>query len=199
MKYFYKILLQQGIRIHVKVSTLYFKLKYLPYLNLDSTSRIGCRVNIDFYWSNRNSVFLLTLGKRCKINNDVLLQGSGSIVLGENTFVGSYSIIGANESIIIGDNVMIAQSVSIRDHDHSFDRLDIPMCAQGITTSAIIIENDVWIGHGAIITKGVTIETGAIIAAGAVVTKDVPAYSIVAGVPAKVIKYRKKKNDNETK
>ena len=61
---------------------------------------------------------------------------------------------------------------------------------QGIHTSPIIIEDDVWVGYGAVITKGVTISKGAIIGANAVVTKDVPKYAIVGGVPAKIIKYR---------
>lgn len=85
---------------------------------------------------------------------------------------------------------MIASSVSIRDTDHRFDRLDIPMISQGIVTAPIVIKDNVWIGHGAVITKGVTIESGAIIAANAVVTRDVPANAIMGGVPAKLIKYR---------
>lgn len=60
-----------------------------------------------------------------------------------------------------------------------------------ISCSYIIIGNDVWIGFGAQIMSGITIEDGAVIAAGAVVTKNVPKYSVVAGVPAKIIKYRK--------
>lgn len=71
--------------------------------------------------------------------------------------------------------------------------------------SMTIIKNDVWIGYNAIIKRGITIENGAVIAAGAIVTKDVPPYAVVAGCPAKVIKYRtseeniKYMNENEEK
>lgn len=125
-----------------------------------------------------------------KDENDVVMQGSGKIIIGRNSYISSYSVIGINESLKIGKNVMIADNVTIRDTNHAFNRLDIPMMQQGIVTSPIVIEDDVWIGHGVIITSGVTICTGAIVAAGAVVTKDVPAYAIVGGVPAKIIKYR---------
>jgi acetyltransferase-like isoleucine patch superfamily enzyme len=64
------------------------------------------------------------------------------------------------------------------------------MFKQGIITSPIIVCDDVWVGYGVSILKGVTIGTGAIIAAGSVVTKNVPPYSIVGGVPAKIIKMR---------
>jgi acetyltransferase-like isoleucine patch superfamily enzyme len=87
---------------------------------------------------------------------------------------------------------MIAQLVSIRDTDHGYKRMDIPMNQQGIETDSVAIGNDVWIGHGVLITKGVTIGEGAIVAGGAVVTKDVPAFTIVGGVPAKLIKQRTK-------
>jgi acetyltransferase-like isoleucine patch superfamily enzyme len=62
---------------------------------------------------------------------------------------------------------------------------------QGIITTPIVIEDDVWIGHGAVILKGVTLGQGSIIAASAVVTKDVSPYSIVGGIPAKIIGSRK--------
>lgn len=71
--------------------------------------------------------------------------------------------------------------------------------------SMTIIKNDVWIGYNAIIKRGITIGNGAVIAAGAIVTKDVPPYAVVAGCPAKVIKYRtseeniKYMNENEEK
>lgn len=85
---------------------------------------------------------------------------------------------------------MIAQAVSIRDTDHNFECNSIPMNKQGITTSPIIIGDDVWIGYGAVITKGVIVEDGAIIGANAVVTKNVPKFGVVVGIPAKVIKMR---------
>jgi len=78
----------------------------------------------------------------------------------------------------------------LRDTNHNFDRLDIPMKNQGFNTAPIIIEDDVWIGHGCVITQGVTIGKGAIVGSNAVVTKDVPELAIVGGVPAKLIKYR---------
>ncbi|MBO0320981.1 acyltransferase [Muricauda sp. CAU 1633] len=118
------------------------------------------------------------------------MQGSGKLILGENSFIGSFSVIGVNESISIGKNVLIAQSVSIRDTDHVFSDLDTPIIDQGESTAGVVIKDNVWIGYGAVITKGITIDSGAIIAANAVVTKDVPENAIVGGVPARIIKYR---------
>jgi len=89
---------------------------------------------------------------------------------------------------------MIADAVSIRDTNHNFKNINIPMRNQGINTSPIIIKDDVCIGYGAVINKGVTIGQGAIIGANAVVTKDVPEFAIVGGVPAKIIKYRNSDN-----
>ncbi len=107
--------------------------------------------------------------------------------MGCNSYIGEYSIIGCNEKIAIGRDVMIAQSVSIRDTDHVYEQIDIPMNQQGIITAPVIIDDNVWIGHGATILKGVHIGTGAIVAAGAVVTRNVEPFSIVGGVPAKKI------------
>lgn len=72
--------------------------------------------------------------------------------------------------------------------NHIFDDPNRPFIEQGITAEGIVIENDVWLGSAAVVTDGVHIGQGAVVAAGAVVTKDVPAHSVVAGVPARVIK-----------
>ena len=87
---------------------------------------------------------------------------------------------------------MIAPGCIFVAFDHGFDRFDIPMNQQPFTEAPIIIEDDVWIGANCTITKGVRIQTGSIVAANSVVTKDVLPFSIVGGVPAKLIKSRKK-------
>ncbi len=93
--------------------------------------------------------------------------------------------------IIMGNDIMMAPEVAIIATNHNFDRTDIPMNLQGHTDETVEIGDDVWLGYRAIVCPGVKIGRGSVVAAGAVVTKDVPEYSVVAGVPAKVIKTRK--------
>ena len=108
---------------------------------------------------------------------------------------GAYSYVGRNCCIClkvsIGAYTMLAHEVSIQGGDHRIDIPGIPICFSGRPEMPeTIIEDDVWIGHRAIIIAGVRIGRGAIVGAGAVVTKDVPAYTIVGGVPAKPIGVR---------
>ncbi|WP_323810806.1 acyltransferase [Sphingobium baderi] len=121
------------------------------------------------------------------ILHGVIIQGTGIFSMGRNSYLGEYTVIGCNDKIEIGRDVMIAQSVSIRDTDHAYYQTDIPMNQQGTITAPVVIEDNVWIGHGATILKGVRIGTGAVVAAGAVVTRDVEPFLIVGGVPAKKI------------
>lgn len=109
--------------------------------------------------------------------------------------LGDYSGIGINAKIYgtchIGKYVMMGTDVIIITRNHRFDRTDIPMMEQGFEEERpVYIGNDVWIGDRALILPGVHIGDGSIIAAGAVVTKDVPPYSIAAGVPARKIRDR---------
>lgn len=91
----------------------------------------------------------------------------------------------------IGDDVLLAACVSFVGGDHKIDGIHGPMREAGrAKIRPILVENDVWIGHGSIILHGVTVHSGAVVAAGSVVTKDVPPRSIVGGNPAKVIRYR---------
>jgi acetyltransferase-like isoleucine patch superfamily enzyme len=78
--------------------------------------------------------------------------------------------------------------VQILAVNHVFDDPSRPFIEQGITAEGITVEDDVWIGSGAILTDGVTVGKGAVIGAGSVVTRDVPSYTVVAGIPARVIK-----------
>ncbi len=113
-----------------------------------------------------------------------------SVFIGDRTTIGYHTFIFASENIKIGNDCLIAPFVYIVDSDHGINR-EIPINQQPNQTDPIIIEDDVWIASGAKILKGVTIHQGAVIAAGAIVNQDVPAYSIVGGMPAKVIGERK--------
>ncbi len=120
--------------------------------------------------------------------------GTGEdISIGSNSGIGRnayISNIGGGGCVTIGDNVMMAPDVVILTKSHNFTDTTIPMNKQGGISANVIIEDDVWIGVRSIILPGVRICRGSIIAAGAVVTKDIPPFSIVAGVPAKIIKSR---------
>ena len=85
---------------------------------------------------------------------------------------------------------MIGPFCHILSGNHRFDRRDIPVRKQGHDIAPVAIEDDVWLGTHVVVLPGVTIGKGAIVAAGAVVNKDIPAYEIWGGVPAKFIKER---------
>lgn len=121
------------------------------------------------------------------------------VIIGNNFYIGRDSFI--ESDVVIGDNVIWANRVAlVGRYDHHYQQIGVPVrLASQIRdpdynwlglNSLTIIEDDVWIGYGVTIMSGVTIKTGSIVAAGSVVTKDVEAYSIYAGVPARKIKDR---------
>lgn len=128
------------------------------------------------------------------------LNPGSRICLGTNCFVGAGSRIWAQSSVSIGDHVLIAHLVDVHDtNSHPVGALarrrDFQQMVtgdlkdtMGVAAAPIVIEDDVWVGFKSSILKGVHIGRGAIIAAGSVVTKDVPAWTIVAGNPASVVR-----------
>jgi acetyltransferase-like isoleucine patch superfamily enzyme len=110
------------------------------------------------------------------------------IWIGENSLIGEYNVIRGQGGVRIGDRVYTSPMVQFLAVNHLFDDPSRPFVEQGITAEGIRVEDDVWIGSGAIITDGVTIGKGSVVAAGAVVTKDVAPHTVVAGAPARVIR-----------
>ncbi|MEU3708744.1 DapH/DapD/GlmU-related protein [Streptomyces catenulae] len=104
---------------------------------------------------------------------------------GENVFVNQGCTFMDRGGIRIGDGVMIAPKVSLITGGHP---LRLAERRAYLSLAPIVVEDDVWIGTSAVILQGVTVGAGAVVAAGAVVTRDVPARTLVAGVPARVIK-----------
>ena len=136
------------------------------------------------------------IGKGFHCGRGVFIWGRDKIEIGENFYIGKYSIIETN--CVIGNNVIIANHVGIVGrYDHNYQQIGVAVrnaeCIRDKGYSwkgkdeLTIIGDDVWIGFGAIIMSGVHIANGSIIAAGAVVTKDVEPNSVVAGVPARKI------------
>ena len=129
------------------------------------------------FWLGRKSV----IESYCCINNAV-----GDVTIGDHTRIGIHcTVIGP---VCIGNNVNLAQGITVSALNHNFEDTTRRIDEQGISTKPVVIGDDVWIGTNAVILPGVTIGQHVVVAAGAVVTKDVPDYSLVAGVPAKVIK-----------
>ena len=115
------------------------------------------------------------------INNAV-----GDVIIGDHTRIGLHNtIIGP---VTIGSHVNLAQGITITALNHNFSDAEKRIDEQGVNTTPVVIEDDIWIGTNAVILPGVTIGQHSVVAAGAIVTKDVPPHSLVAGVPAKVIK-----------
>jgi acetyltransferase-like isoleucine patch superfamily enzyme len=138
------------------------------------------------------------LGDRVSIGKYAIIRPSNiyggpigdGLVMGNHSNIGPYNYIGCSGKITIGNNVMLAPRVSIYAENHVFDNPNITIKAQGVAKMEVVIEDDCWIAANAVILAGVRIGKGAVVAAGSVVNEDVPAYAVVAGVPARVIKSR---------
>ena len=132
--------------------------------------------------------FLAYVGKDVNIEKGA--QITSKMEVGDRSGVGIDAKI--HGKVIIGKDVMMGPECIIYTKNHAFADTTIPMNKQGFSEEKpVIIGDDVWIGGRVTILPGVHVGNGAIIGAGAVVTKDVPAYAIVGGNPARVLKYRK--------
>ena len=148
----------------------------LPYMRGDGNLSLGDNVNL-----SGRSCFYFMSG----------MDSRPSISVGGNTFIGNACTLSAATHISIGKHCLIAAEVRIHDNDgHPLDparrRRGEPICSA--ESAEVSIEDNVWIGAQATIMKGVTIGENSVVATGAIVTQDVPADSIVAGNPARVVK-----------
>ncbi len=122
----------------------------------------------------------------------IIQTQAGRIVFGNHCAVGSFNHISTGtKDIIIGNYVRLANSVTIMGGSRNFQRRDMLIVDQGSHHHGVTIGDDVLVGSGAVVLPGCQIGKGAVIGAGSVVNADVPSYAVVAGVPAKVIDYRK--------
>lgn len=119
----------------------------------------------------------VTIGRNAKIE-----AKSGTIIIGDNVFVGDGCLIVARQLVEIGGNSQIAEYVVVRDQDHRFDKR--PIKDAGFNTSPVFIGSDVWIGCKSTILKNSKIGDGVVVAAHSLVRGDIQSHTLVAGVPA---------------
>jgi acetyltransferase-like isoleucine patch superfamily enzyme len=143
---------------------------------------------------HRGARLLITMGGRfaaapgCVLAENATIHAEiGVIEVGQNAFFGIGSVVVARELIIIGDDVLIAEHVTIRDQNHVFGGRQ-PTAQSGFSTAPVRIGNNVWIGAKCTITKGVTIGENTVIGANSVVTGNIPANVVAAGAPARVLR-----------
>ncbi len=131
---------------------------------------------------------IFKIGKKCKFQDRIYFGNGKDIQIGDYCQINEYVKL---DNVKVGNYVMIARYATFLGKMHVTSSTNIPMILQGQKdVKQSVVEDDVWIGTNAIIMPGIKISKGTIVAAGAVVTKDTKSYSIVGGVPARLIKYR---------
>ena len=156
-------------------------------LNLEE----GCQI---MGLSRRGIVF----GDRCTIGRFAMVAPTNTfggepgegLKLGDHSNIGPFAYLGCSGYIEIGARVLMGPRVTLIAENHNFDELGLPIKDQGVERRAIKVDDDCWLGAGSTILAGVTVGSGAVVAAGAVVAHDVPPLTVVAGVPARVVRER---------
>lgn len=168
------------------------KIKHCHKISVGKTVSIGDNVEM-----NALSIEGIRMGNNVSIQRNTIIECTGVIrnlgeglKIGNNVGIAQNCFIQVRGSVYIGNDVMFGPGVSVFSEDHGFADIGIPMIQQPEIRKGVTIEDDVWIGTRAIILGGVTIGKGSIIAAGSVVKSSIPAYSVVAGVPGKIIRTR---------
>jgi acetyltransferase-like isoleucine patch superfamily enzyme len=115
-------------------------------------------------------------------------RGAPTLSIGDRSYIGRFAHINASQSVVIEEDVLVADRVHISDYQHAFDDPSQPIIQQGLTRpEPVIIRSGSWLGIGVVIMPGVTVGRGAIVGSNAVVTKNVKDFEIVGGIPAAVI------------
>ena len=158
-----------------------YKILYGSRIQMAKINSLKGRIEIDLFSD-----------AKCRIGNFLMTAGpfyikctdKAEITIGDNCFFSHNCSLTAAENIVIGNQCMFANNFVVVDHDH--DRKDGKILKE-LVSAPVKIGNNVWCGANVTVLKGVTIGDGAVIAAGSVVNRDVAAYSVVAGVPARKI------------
>lgn len=175
-----------------------FALRYLYHRMFTGFRKLEWWVLFEHNVTIRNGKYI-HIGRWVTLDTNVVLQvvqGTNQtdlaprLILEQGVGIGVGAVILAARLVHLKRNVMIGPSVVIADYDHAYHTVNIPIKQQPLSNlQPVIIEEGAWIGSNSTICSGVTIGKNAVIGANSVVTKDIPAYSVAVGLPAKVIKH----------
>lgn len=149
----------------------------------------------DYYKVKKARESFAKCGQQFHIGRNCIINSASMIEIGDNVSIGPNAVLySIYKKIIFGDNVLLGPGVTMVSGDHNIRMVGVPIIDNKVKfpedDADIIIEDDVWIGANVTILKGVVVGRGSVVAAGAVLVKSVPPYSIVGGVPAKMIGIR---------
>lgn len=159
------------------IKVILMRLRWKGIINIDLRQHIGKGIEIRSYNKGRINIDAYLFTRR----NVLLISDGGEINIGKHVFLNQNVSITSRKNITIGDYTTIGNNVVIVDHDHNRNN-------SGFIENPVSINDNVWVGANCVILKGVTIGKNSVVAAGSVVVNDVPENSVVAGVPARMIK-----------
>lgn len=169
------------------------KIKHKSLIKVGKSVFFGDNVEVNALSKNG-----IVIGDNVSIHRNTIIECTGVIrnigeglIIGDNVGIAQNCFIQVRGSVKIGNNVIFGPDVSVFSENHNFENPDLPVNVQGETRKGVTIEDGVWIGTRSVVLDGITVGKNSIVAAGSIVNKDVPPYSIVGGVPAKIIRMRK--------
>lgn len=133
----------------------------------------------------------VSIGSYSQLIVSTTLNNMGeAIVIEDNVGIGEFSYIGGAGGVVIGKDTIIGQYLSVHPENHVFSDIHKPIRLQGVSREGIEIGEDCWIGSKVTILNGVKIGAHSVVAAGSVVTKSFPPFSVIGGIPARILKKR---------
>ena len=162
-------------------------LRGCPSISLDERAKLRKNVSIRVFYSPNH----IHLGYNTSVHEYAIIKSKGGdVFVDRNSFISSFVNISAVGNVHIGKNVMLANGCRLETGTHGLFDLDVPMKEQSTDSHGIFIGDDCWLGAGVKVVDNVRIGQGSVIGAGSVVTKDIPPFSIAAGVPARLLRKR---------